>query len=214
MKSLNILFDCDGTLMKSLNLGMDAYNFALAKVGARPHEPDEIKRFFGQAANKIFLKLLDDEKKANEAFEVYLEESKKLLPKIHPHDGIVQLISNLKERGARMGVVTGRHSRDLELIFNHTDFGRHFEVMICDDHLTHHKPHPEGLWKAASDMKLNPKECVYIGDAVMDMQAASAAGMISIAALWDDWARFDEMKIESPAFMAKTPDEIWKWLNS
>lgn len=198
--------------MKSLNVGMDAYNFALAKVGARAHEPDEIKRFFGQAANKIFLKLLEDENKANEAFEAYLEFSKSFLDRIHPHAGIEDFIQNLKQSGARLGVVTGRHSRDLDLLFSKTNFGRHFEVMICDDYLSQHKPHPEGLWTAAAKMNLHAHECVYIGDAVMDMQAANAAGMTAVAALWDDWAKEEDMKIESPAFMARTPDEIWNWL--
>lgn len=211
---MNILFDCDGTLMKSLNVGMDAYNIALEKVGARPHEPDEIKRFFGQSADKIFMKLLDDKEKAHIAFEAYLEFSKSFLDRVHPHEGIEELISNLKQSGARLGVVTGRHSRDLDLLFSKTNFGRHFEVMICDDYLTHHKPHPEGLWTASAKMNLHAGDCIYIGDAVMDMQAASAAGMIAVAALWDDWAKEEDMKIESPALLAKTPGEIWNWLRN
>lgn len=211
--NLNVLFDCDGTLMHSLHVGMDAYNIALEKVGARVHEPDEIKRFFGQAANKIFHKLLDDKHQAEAAFEIYLEQSKKLLPNVSVHVGIEELVLNLKKSGARLGVVTGRHSRDLDLIFDHTNFHRFFDVKICDDYLAHHKPHPEGLLLAASKMGVDPKTCLYIGDAVMDMQAANAAGMKPIAALWDDWANEDEMRIESPAFLAKTPAEIWEWIS-
>lgn len=215
MKSnLNVLFDCDGTLMHSLHVGMDAYNIALERVGARPHEPDEIKRFFGQAADKIFFKLLDDRNQAQAAFEIYLEVSKKHLPKVHPHEGIEELISNLKKMGARLGVVTGRHSRDLDLIFDHTNFHHYFEVKICDDYLVNHKPHPEGLLLASEKLGIDPKTCLYIGDAVMDMQAANAAGMKGIAALWDDWANEDEMRIESPALLAKTPFEIWEWVSS
>ena len=214
MNKLNILFDCDGTLLKSLGFGLDSYNQALAFVGARPHTPEEIKQFFGQSADKIFFHLLQDKQKANEAYEMYFEYEKKHIARIAPHAGIVELLQNLKSKGTRMGVVTGRHSRDLELLFDHTKLHDYFEVQVCDDYLTHHKPHPEGLLFAANKMEVDPKDCLYIGDAVMDMQAASAAGMTAIAALWDQWAKEDEMKIESPALLAKTPGDIWKWLTT
>ncbi len=200
--------------MHSLHVGLDAYNTALAKVGARPHEPEEIKRFFGQAANKIFMNLLNDERLASDALEIYLETQKQYLNRVSVHPGIENLVNNLKLAGAKIGVVTGRHSRDLKLIFDHTDFNRHFEVQICDDYLTHHKPHPEGVLLAASRLGSDPKDCLYVGDAVMDMQAANAAGMKGIAALWDDWSRVDDMKIESPALLAKTPDDIWNWITT
>jgi pyrophosphatase PpaX len=209
---MNILFDCDGTLLKSLGFGMDAYNLALAHVGARPHEPDEIKRFFGQSADKIFHKLLNDKKKAEEAYEVYFEFEKKHVSRIAPHAGIVGLLDKLKNHGARMGVVTGRHSRDLELLFDHTNLHDYFEVQVCDDFLTHHKPHPEGLLLAASKMKIDVKSIFYVGDSVMDIQAANNSGAKGIAALWDEWANEEDMKLEDPVLLAKTPDEIWDYL--
>ena len=52
---------------------MDSYNLALVYVGARPHTPEGIKKFFGQSADKILYQLLGDKKKAQEAFEVYFK---------------------------------------------------------------------------------------------------------------------------------------------
>ncbi len=51
----HILFDCDGTLLKSLGFGMDAFNFALEHVGARPHTPEEIKKFSVKVRIKFFI---------------------------------------------------------------------------------------------------------------------------------------------------------------
>ncbi|MBA2404438.1 MAG: HAD family hydrolase [Bdellovibrionales bacterium] len=192
----HILFDCDGTLLKSLGFGMDAFNFALEHVGARPHTPEEIKKFFGQSADKIFYHLLGDKKKAEEAYEIYFEFEVNHVSRIHTHAGIVELLDNLKASGARMGVVTGRHSRDLELLFNHTKLHHYFEALVCDDHLSIPKPHPEGLLLVATRMNINIKDCYYVGDSVMDIQAAHAAGAKSIAALWDQWAHQEEMERE------------------
>jgi HAD superfamily hydrolase (TIGR01549 family) len=210
----HILFDCDGTLLKSLGFGMDSYNLALAHVGARPHTPEEIKKFFGQSADKILHQLLGDKKKAQEAYEVYFKYEVDHVSRVNPHAGIVELLDNLKAAGFRMGVVTGRHSRDLELLFNHTKLHHYFEALVCDDHLIIPKPHPEGLFLAASRMNININDCYYVGDSVMDLQAANAAGAKGIAALWDQWAHEEEMKREMPAFMAKTPLDIWDWVKS
>ena len=40
-----------------------------------------------------------------------------------------------------------------------------------------HKPNPEPRLLAASQMKINPEECVYVGDAISDFEAATSAGM-------------------------------------
>ena len=46
------------------------------------------------------------------------------------------------------------------------------------------KPHPEPLLKALNKMKLDPRECVYVGDTPEDLQMARAAGVCAIAVLW------------------------------
>lgn len=211
-QNISVIFDCDGTIMKSLILGLGAYNFALEKVGACAHAPDEIKRFFGTGADRIFMKLLNDEKLAEVAYEHYFEFEEKQVHQIVLHDGIKELLDQLKNHGIRMGVVTGRHFRELESMFNHHNLFHYFEAIVCDNHLENSKPHPEGINLAMKKMNVIPEEVYYVGDAVMDILLSKAAGAKPIAALWDDWARRDEMLKEGPVYMADTPMDIWNWL--
>ena len=206
-----MIFDCDGTLLKSLGLGMESYNYALEKVGARPHGPEEIKCFFGTSSDKIFRKLLGDSAQAQKAYEYFFEYETKLVPKILLHDGIRDLLTKLQSSGVRMGLVTGRHSREINLFFDHHKLFGFFETLVCDDLLTTPKPAPEGILLACANMKVDPKTSFYIGDAVMDMRAARGAGATPVAALWDDWARKAEMEVFEPALLARTPEEIWSW---
>lgn len=46
------------------------------------------------------------------------------------------------------------------------------------------KPSPEGLLQCATELGLDPKECIYVGDAIGDGKAARAAGMVSVGVLW------------------------------
>ena len=43
--------------------------------------------------------------------------------------------------------------------------------------MTNHKPHPEGLLKAASKLGLPVESCIYMGDSEVDASAARSARM-------------------------------------
>ncbi len=212
-QNISVIFDCDGTIMKSLILGLGAYNYALEKVGARTHAPEEIKQFFGAGADRIFMKLLGDQKKAKDAYEYYFEFESKQVHKIVLHQGIKELLDQLKAHEIKMGVVTGRHFREVESMFNHHNLFPYFESIVCDNHLENSKPHPEGIILAMKKLDVKPQDTFYVGDAVMDILLAKTAGARPIAALWDDWANPDEMQKENPVFMARKPGDIWSFLD-
>lgn len=203
-----ILFDNDGTLIKSLDLGLDSFHYALEKLGEPKRLDHEIKQYFGAGADRIFMKLLNDADKAAKAFDYFFEHESNQVNRIQLHDGISELLNELVKRQIPMGVVTGRHFRDLEMIFTHHDLIKTFKTLVCDNHLENSKPHPEGILLGAKNLGLAPEKIYYIGDSVMDMKAARSAGAIPIAALWDKWAHIEEMKREEPVLLAHRPSDI------
>lgn len=52
------------------------------------------------------------------------------------------------------------------------------------DDTERHKPHPEPLQLALERLGADPAGSVYIGDAVVDVQAAHAAGLPAISVSW------------------------------
>jgi sugar-phosphatase len=54
------------------------------------------------------------------------------------------------------------------------------KVLICADDVNLGKPDPEGLLLGASLLGVDPCNGVYIGDAMPDILAARAAGMLCI----------------------------------
>ena len=57
-------------------------------------------------------------------------------------------------------------------------------AVISGDTTAHTKPHPAPLLEAARRMGIAANRCLYVGDDKRDMDAAKAAGMPCIAALW------------------------------
>jgi phosphoglycolate phosphatase len=57
-------------------------------------------------------------------------------------------------------------------------------ILIGGDTLTQRKPHPLPLLHAAQVLGVALGDCVYVGDDQRDIDAARAAGMRSVVALW------------------------------
>ena len=204
-----IIFDCDGTLVNSLNQALESFNYALHKIGETSYGLADIKRHFGAAADRIFLNLLGDRTRALQAFEHYLEHQTELAKTTRLHDGIEELLDTLKKERIPMAIVTGRHTRDLEIVLRPHGLSSAFLALVTDNRVPKSKPAPDGILMAAELMKIPPARTLYVGDSVVDMQAAHAAGSTPVAALWDGLTKPGEMAKEKPAFMAKRPDEVW-----
>jgi mannitol-1-/sugar-/sorbitol-6-phosphatase len=53
--------------------------------------------------------------------------------------------------------------------------------LVTVDDITHHKPHPEPFLTAAQRLDVDPARCVAFEDAPAGLQAARAAGMLTVA---------------------------------
>jgi phosphoglycolate phosphatase-like HAD superfamily hydrolase len=58
-----------------------------------------------------------------------------------------------------------------------------FDKIIGGEDVEHHKPDPEGVFKAIDALKISPSQCIFIGDSVTDAQTANNAKIKFIASL-------------------------------
>lgn len=209
MKKHGVIFDCDGTLVNSLEQALDSFNYALDCIGEEPRSLEQIKRYFGAAADRILTRILGDEAKGLKAFEYYKEHQTQLAPQISLHDGVRELLETLISHEVPMAIVTGRHAEDLEIVLGPHKISHYFVTLIADSQLPRSKPAPDGILLAASRMGLAPEKTLYVGDSPTDIQAAHAAGAKAVAALWDRLAHHDQMAQENPDYLAPRAQDVW-----
>jgi len=96
--------------------------------------------------------------------------------------GMAELVAALEQRGIRWGIVTNKPHRYTVPLMQALGYAERAACLVSGDTCAHAKPHPEPLLKACELIGVTPEQCLYLGDDLRDMQAASAAAMRGIIA--------------------------------
>jgi len=100
------------------------------------------------------------------------------------YPGMAALLHKLEHTKTPWGVVTNKPERFSIPLLKAIGLDSRCSALVCPDHVTHRKPHPEPLLLACRMLDKNPLHCVYVGDHPRDIESGKAAGMLTIAAAY------------------------------
>ena len=202
------LFDFDGTLAYSEQAYRAAFLHSIERhTGVLPTEvefrdywnvtPHEVLRRYGEA-------LLD---------EMYASFEEHYYATHHQHlvayDGIEELLSSLRERGASVGIVSLKPRRAGNLELDFIGIRRLIGLAVWGDDVQRPKPDPDGVLRAMSDLGADPRSTLVIGDSPADIMMGRAAGTQTAAAMWGGSSR--ELLLEaSPDMALDEPADLLK----
>ena len=109
--------------------------------------------------------------------------------------GVPELLDAIEADGARWGIITNKPEYLAKQVMPQLGWDTRSAILLGGDTLAERKPHPLPLLHAAEQLGAAIEDCVYIGDDQRDIDAARAAGMRSVVALWgyrDEGERPDE----------------------
>jgi phosphoglycolate phosphatase len=96
--------------------------------------------------------------------------------------GMEQVLDTLSRRRLKSGIVTNKPAWLTDPLLEEMGIRARFECVVSGDTVAERKPHPLPLLHAAELADVSPGECIYVGDAERDVQAAHAAGMPALVA--------------------------------
>ena len=96
--------------------------------------------------------------------------------------GMMEVLEELEYRGLPWGIVTNKPSWLTDPLLDQLGLDLRAACVISGDTCARNKPYPDSLIAACEHLHLLPADCVYIGDAERDIQAAHACGMPAIIA--------------------------------
>jgi HAD superfamily hydrolase (TIGR01549 family) len=174
-----VLFDWDGTLLDSYHADSAAYLAMFHKMGIQ-WGLQELARHYSPNWHHVYRAAGLPRKRWKEADqtwrEFYAEHTPQLLP------GARRVLTTLQRRH-QLGLVTSGDRDRVTQQLHEFRLSRVFAARVCSGDTEKRKPHPEPLFLALRKMRLDPRVCVYVGDAPQDLQMAQHAGVRSIAVL-------------------------------
>ena len=182
-----VLFDLDGTLLDSAPDMLATVNRMRATRGHAPMALENIRPYVSRGARAMSSAAFPDvppervPELVPEFLEVYRDE---LGRHSRPFDGIEAMLSALEHAGTTWGIVTNKPESLARIAVPLLGWESRSAVLVGGDTLAERKPHPLPLLHAAAAIGIAPSECVYVGDDRRDIDAARAAGMPSVVALW------------------------------
>ena len=97
-------------------------------------------------------------------------------------EGGDEMLDALENRGLSWGIVTNKPGWLTDPLLIEVNLASRARAVVSGDTLPERKPHPMPLLHAAKTLGVDPRECVFVGDAERDAQAAQSAGMYSVIA--------------------------------
>jgi pyrophosphatase PpaX len=202
-----VLFDFDGTVIDSGAIIIASMRHATKTVLGRDIPDEELGRAVGGSGLVEQMRLIAPER-VEELVACYREHNEPLHAELAECAGMTDVLTQLKDEGRRLGVVTAKRRETVRLAFSYLPLERFFDVVVGSDDTERHKPDPQPLAHALELLQATREEAVYVGDSPFDVRAAKAAGMHAVAVTWGGIHPRERLEAEEPDAVVETPEEL------
>lgn len=185
-KIRNVLFDLDGTLADTAPDLAFAVNSLLEEKQRPALSLDVVKPLVslgGIAMVRTAFGIEEDDLEFGELKNRFLEIYRKNIA-LHTvlFDGIESVLSSLESRHMSWGIVTNKSTWLTLPLMEALRLSERTPCIVCGDTVEHAKPHPAPLLHACDLLHCTPKQTLYVGDALRDIEAGNRAGMTTLVA--------------------------------
>ena len=213
------IFDLDGTLFNTLTTITHYVNLTLSKNGISPISEEQCCSFIGHGARVLIRRTLmskgivDDELGARLLSEYNDAYNGNTLYLTKPYDGIPELLSALKDRNIRLGVLSNKPDKTTNIIIASFFEGLFDDVRGGREGIPL-KPAPDAVNMMIADSGFLPEEVMYIGDTGVDVETGLAAGVgVTVGVSWG-FRTVEELVSSGATLVVNHPDEILREVES
>lgn len=196
-----IVFDLDGTLADTLPDLTAAANFACRRLGLPEHPPEAIRQMIGGGERKLIQRVVgpNHQDRVEECLKLYLEHYTRHngnLTKVYPD--VVETLEQLSHK--RLAVLSNKLERLTRQALEVTGLAKFFEVIRGGGTDLPLKPAPDPLVALLSDLKVEPKRTLMVGDKVADIQTGRGAKAFTAAVTYG-YGDLETLTGASPDFL-------------
>ena len=179
MKYSTYIFDFDYTLADATEGIVASFNYAFRTMGMDERPTDAIRKTVGLSLAESFRVLGggDDKAEAERFTELFkIKADEVMAPSAELFPDTIAILTQLKAQGAGTAIVTSKLHYRIDDILGIYEIPHLIDCIIGFDDVAAHKPDPEGILKAVSQLGADISRTLYVGDTLVDARAAMAAG--------------------------------------
>ena len=204
-----VLFDWDGTLINSYHADSQAYLGMFREFGLGwglkeleiHYSPDWYTVYRAAGIPK------EDWQKADDLWRLhYAKHPSKLV------SGARRVLQQLGRHHV-LGLVTSGDRVRVSRQLREFALTRTFRARVCGGDTPEKKPHPAPLLMALGQLKLEPEQCIYVGDTPEDLAMAGAVGMRAVAVL-GPFPTEKRLRAAKPEFLLERLQDLPRLLKS
>ncbi len=177
-----IVLDWDGTVIDSAAQIVAAMQRTMASFGLPARTDAQLRDCIGMGLTDALWRLFPDmdQNRLAEAIRRYSEHFRSADAPVSPlFPGVCEALHELKARGYRLAVATGKSRRGLDQSLRESNLGDLFEATRCADDCRP-KPDPQMLEELLWETGLAPEQAMMVGDTEYDMGMARAARVLGV----------------------------------
>lgn len=195
MKVRLVLFDFDYTLGDSSEAIIDCFNTGLRGLGLPEATSEAIRRTIGLPIVDSLVAVAGEaaRERGDEFRAAWRQRSDRIMvPGTRLLPGVRAAVDALHGERRMLGVVSTKYRVRLDGVLEREGLRDRFAVVLGGDDVATPKPAPEGLILAMDRVGVSARETLYVGDSIVDAEAAERAG-VRFAAVLTGVTRRDEL---------------------
>lgn len=195
----------------------NSMNAALRRLGFAAHPTDAYRYFVGDGMDCLARRVLPEERLDDETVSKCISAAKDEYRKhwaddTKPYKGISELLDELEKIGLPKVVLSNKPDDFTQIIVDKMLGAWSFQIVRGARPNKPKKPDPTTAIEIAEELKISPKEFLYLGDTGTDMQTANSAGMYAVGALWG-FRSAEELRGNGAKVLVGNPEDILNLLN-
>ncbi len=210
-----LLFDFDGTLVDTVPQIVDSFQHVFLSLTGKKGNEKEILSTIGMPLEEAFY-MFEESLREDAVANYRVHNKSRLNTGVGIFLGINKMLETLKKNNIKLGVVTSKRHDSAKMTAETFDIYKYFDVFISRESTEKHKPDPEPIEKAISELlqlgvlekEFKNENILFVGDSIHDLHCAKNAG---IACAIVDWTYMDKEEIlkSNPDYWINSPSEIY-----
>jgi len=211
-----VVFDFDGVLFNSARYYIKTRDIFFKRYALKFTKKEHKENL--ATTTKDFVKYVNNKYNLSVKYKSYAREKSNIFnnfkKEIKPNPGVLSLLKDLKKNNIKIALSSSNERENILFFLNKYKLKEYFDLILTSEDMTKHKPHKQAFFKPTQLLKVDPRYCVGIEDALQGVISINSAKLKSVAILSEFTTKKDFKNLNTSLIISSIKEINYKKLNS